>query len=104
MSRRELRSQLVETFGPACEWPDCGLPGEEMAHIEPRGMGGRPSVDRLDNVAWLCRHHHDVLDGRRPWTSRLGGEIVVNLGSARARRNYLKRHIAPLREIVEVAE
>jgi hypothetical protein len=35
-----------------------------MAHLEPKGMGGRKSVNRLDNVIILCRYHHDLFDGR----------------------------------------
>lgn len=62
--RTVLRAQLWEITRGVCEWPGCGHSADHMAHIEPRGMGGRPSVDRLSNVAALCRTHHDILDGR----------------------------------------
>lgn len=35
-----------------------------MGHLEGTGMGGRESADVLENVAMLCRFHHDLLDGR----------------------------------------
>lgn len=36
----------------------------EMARLRGIGAGGRKSADRLDEVAMLCRFHHDLLDGR----------------------------------------
>jgi hypothetical protein len=47
-----------------CEWPGCLEPGEHLAHVFGKGSGGRRSANRPENVAWLCVHHHDVLDGR----------------------------------------
>lgn len=63
-NRAALRARLWEVSGGLCEWPDTPLPhrAEEMAHLEGIGMGGRPSADRLDNVAALCRQGHLVLD------------------------------------------
>jgi hypothetical protein len=59
-----LREAAIERAGSTCEWPGCDLPWEEMAHLQHRGMGGRPSANTLDNVAMLCRHHHHgILDG-----------------------------------------
>lgn len=63
--RRELRAAVQELSGGICEWASCHQQGEQLAHIEPSGLGGRPSMDRLENVAWLCTYHHDVFDGRR---------------------------------------
>ena len=62
--RSVLRARTVERDGPMCVWPGCPFPHEHMAHIRGVGMGGRPDADRLENVAMLCRFHHDLLDGR----------------------------------------
>lgn len=61
----DLRRFVEQRSRMACEWPGCSLPGEEMAHIFGKGSGGRRSANHPDNVALLCKHHHDVLDGRR---------------------------------------
>ncbi len=50
--------------GGLCEYAGCFEPAEEMAHLEGTGMGGRESADVLDEVAMLCKYHHDLLDGR----------------------------------------
>ena len=47
-----------------CEWPGCADPGEHLAHLTHRGMGGSLEANRLSNVAWMCIRHHDCLDGR----------------------------------------
>lgn len=61
---RALRAQVVTLAGGLCEWPKCGKHGEEMAHLQHRQMGGSRKVNTIDNVAWLCKFHHDLLDGR----------------------------------------
>lgn len=63
--RSALRSHARMRAYGICEWPDCGEPGDHMAHVYGRGSGGRSSADVPENVAWLCRRHHDSLDGRR---------------------------------------
>lgn len=68
----QLRSELLVLSRGMCEWPFCRWPGEQMAHIRGKGMGGSAEADTIDNVAWLCVLHHDVLDGRGPsveWTT-----------------------------------
>ena len=64
--RMELHAQVVERAGGRCEWAGCESPGEEMAHITGIGAGGDPKGvrDVLSNVAWLCKTHHHMLDGR----------------------------------------
>ena len=42
----------------------CSEPWTEKAHIWPSGMGGRPSMLRIDNLVGLCHGCHDVFDGR----------------------------------------
>ncbi len=50
--------------GGFCEYAECFEPAVEMAHLEGSGMGGSVALDVLDNVAMLCKYHHDLLDGR----------------------------------------
>ena len=84
--RRRLHDILTEQSAGMCEWPYCADPGEEMAHITHRGMGGSRQADWLGNVAWLCRRHHDMLDGR------------TALGTLRADLNEtLRAHLAHVR-------
>ena len=59
-----LRDELVAMARGRCEWSGCHFPGEHMAHLTHRRMGGSREANRIDNVAWLCRQHHDILDGR----------------------------------------
>ena len=50
-----------------CEWADCDTTEWlEMAHIKGIGMGGRDNESKydIDNVAMLCKLHHDIYDGR----------------------------------------
>ena len=72
----ELRRQAEAVAGGVCEWPGCDERGEEMAHLEHRKMGGSIEVNHLRNVAWLCKWHHDIFDGRQLSGSR---EAVRNL-------------------------
>ncbi len=60
----ELRAQLIELVGWQCEWPGCADRGEQLCHLEHRGMGGSTKRNTLVNVVWMCVRHHDVLDGR----------------------------------------
>lgn len=71
MTPGELRQELLATLPTnVCEWPGCSDPGQQMAHLNHRGMGGSPAANRLDNVLWLCAFHHDTLDGRTGITIR----------------------------------
>jgi hypothetical protein len=68
-----LRDAAMMRDGGCC-WPGCRLPRTdawgyennplEMAHLTHRGMGGSKYANRLENVAMLCKTHHDALDGR----------------------------------------
>ncbi len=75
-----LRADLIDLVGLGCEWPGCTDPGEQMAHLTHRGMGGSKHRNTLANVVWLCARHHDVLDGR------------TALGTLRWELNELMRH------------
>lgn len=36
----------------------CGKVGNDLHHIEARGMGGTKKGDTIDNLMALCREHH----------------------------------------------
>jgi hypothetical protein len=74
-SNAELRVFARDRAYGICEWPECGDAGAELAHLFGKGSGGRRSANEPDNVAYLCRSHHDVLDGRR----RLKADDVLPL-------------------------
>ena len=59
-----LREMAKTRSKDRCEWPGCADPGQHLAHLTHRGMGGSLEANRLSNVAWLCIRHHDCLDGR----------------------------------------
>lgn len=83
--RRELLAALPSN---RCEWPGCTDPGEQMAHLTHRGMGGSKWANTIDNVVWLCVRHHDCLDGR------------TGLGSLRWELNELMRHAVVARRTI----
>lgn len=47
-----------------CE--QCGKQAKDIHHIEPKGIGGDPSKDRIDNLMALCRHCHRKEHGLNP--------------------------------------
>lgn len=63
-----MRALALERAGNKCEWPKCNNFDQklEMAHILGIGMGGRNKLEKYDinNVAMLCKLHHDIYDGR----------------------------------------
>ena len=42
-----------------CEIPTCRGVAVDIHHIEPRGIGGDPSKDVIENLIALCRECHD---------------------------------------------
>jgi hypothetical protein len=76
----ELRTEVYERAQGKCEWPGCADPGQHLAHLTHRGMGGSKTRNTADNCAWLCVRHHDILDGR------------TGLGTLRWELNELMRH------------
>ena len=78
LRRSELRIQVVERAGGRCEWAGCLLPGLHMAHISGSGLGGDPKGirDTLHNTAFLCKFHHDMLDGRIRMSLYEVGELL----------------------------
>ena len=65
---QQLRELALERANFRCEWPECNNTNYklEMAHILGIGMGGRNKEEKYDlnNVAMLCKLHHDIYDGR----------------------------------------
>ncbi len=62
-----MREIALERASNRCEWPDCNNYNSklEMAHIHGIGMGGNPTRKYdVNNVAMLCKLHHDIYDGR----------------------------------------
>ena len=64
--RSDLRDAALERAEGRCEFPACTYkrPQLEMAHMKAIGLGGSKTADVLDNVAMLCKQHHDWLDCR----------------------------------------
>lgn len=87
VNRADLRQAALERAGYRCEWRGCALPGSlELAHLKGVQSGGSRYRDDLDNVAILCQHHHDWLDGRTTTNRRLDNEEAL--------RGMLDRHWA----------
>ena len=61
---RQLARQVLERQGPGCFRPGCPEPWTDLAHIEPSGMGGRPSLLHAGNLVGLCRPCHRIFDGQ----------------------------------------
>lgn len=81
---RELRAELLALQGVRCLVPSCTRAWQQMAHIEPSGMGGRPSLRRASNLAGLCGWHHDIFDGRRlEGRQELMRELMASLAASR---------------------
>lgn len=79
MNRGDLRRVAMERAGFRCEL--CGVPYDlEMSHLRGSGAGGSKYRDVPENVAVLCRMHHDLLDGRiMPNTRRFEMEQLYRL-------------------------
>ena len=65
---QDMREHALERANYKCEWADCDNTHIrlEMAHLVGIGMGGRNKDTKYDinNVAMLCKQHHDIYDGR----------------------------------------
>ena len=48
-----------------------GLPSREIHHIEARGMGGRASMDFIENLMCLTRQWHDYFGDVPEWKDEL---------------------------------
>jgi predicted restriction endonuclease len=62
-----MREIALERANNRCEWPTCINYDQklEMAHLVDIGMGGSKTRKYdINNVAMLCKLHHDLYDGR----------------------------------------
>ena len=64
MNDLQLIEEIIRRQGTECIVPGCHDPWVDRAHVEPSGMGGRPSLAGAENRVGLCRPHHDIFDGR----------------------------------------
>lgn len=78
-----IREEAMKRAGGRCEWAYCNdNKWLELAHIQGIGMGGsKKRKYDINNVAILCKWHHDVYDGRQ------------NVGSKAAYRDLLKGYL-----------
>lgn len=58
------RVAIGETQGNLCIMPWCEWPWDDAAHIEPSGLGGRPSTNVHTNIVGMCKGCHAIFDGR----------------------------------------
>jgi len=68
INKSDLRASALKRAKNKCEWAGCDeRQWLEMAHIKAIGMGGRDRNISNDpeNVAILCKYHHDIFDGRQ---------------------------------------
>ena len=80
----ELRSGAWERAGGRCEFPGCSqIRMLEMAHLKGKQMGGSRYRNVPENVAMLCQHHHDWLDGRTTGQRRFDNEQVLRAALGR---------------------
>ena len=64
---QQMRLIALERANNRCEWPTCINYDQklEMAHLVDIGMGGSKTRKYdIENVAMLCKLHHDLYDGR----------------------------------------
>lgn len=61
-------AEAVKRDGGKCRWPGCHYKALKVcaAHLEHRGMGGNPSLDKTQRhkLIAFCVRHHDQFDGR----------------------------------------
>ncbi len=62
-----MREVALKRANYACEWAYCtDNKWLELAHIQGIGMGGsKKRKFNMNNVAILCKWHHDIYDGRQ---------------------------------------
>ena len=64
---QDMREHALERANYKCEWAYCtDNSWLELAHIQGIGMGGNKKRKfDINNVCILCKHHHDIYDGRQ---------------------------------------
>lgn len=59
-----------------CWYPQCSNKAVDIAHIMPKGMGGRKSAEFIENYIPLCRKCHEITEGKVLGQQLLYGVIV----------------------------
>jgi hypothetical protein len=71
--RKKRKQELAARSGGRCEWiksagERCRTGAEDAHHKKPRSKG---RDDRLENLAHLCRFHHNLVDWKHlRWTKK----------------------------------
>jgi hypothetical protein len=65
-----MRAALAIRDGGRCVVPGCGRPGVEIHHTVSATGYADSGQTTIDELAWVCKHHHDDLTFRR---AELGG-------------------------------
>ena len=102
MNLSELRAVVFGLDGYQCGWPGCYGRPVELAHIHPRGMGGRRSANTIENTFAACSVHARVSDLIPPdgwhWYDVLAEWKHVDGYRIADRRDTLMLHIAAQRQ------
>jgi hypothetical protein len=66
-----MRARVIEEQGGLCAWGGHRAASLDLAHLEPLGMGRSrhdtdSTLNRRDNLAGLCRRHHEEFDALPP--------------------------------------
>lgn len=60
----------IDTHNPrVCELT--GIPSRDIHHIDARGMGGRASMDTVENLMCLTRELHEYFGDKKEWKEDL---------------------------------
>ena len=82
-----MRLIALDRANNRCEWPECINYDQrlELAHLKDIGMGGNPTRKfDIQNVAMLCKWHHDIYDGRQSMGTKVAYRELL--------RGYLDRY------------
>jgi len=61
-----------------CCWCD-SWEGGEINYIEKRGMGGSKCQDRIENLVYLCRTHHQIADKVPSFNQRVRAKNLIKI-------------------------
>lgn len=91
MVTKALRTAMDARDGRVCAWhgQECGTETLVPHHRVNRGQGGRPSLNRLSNLVWLCSHLNGLIEADSEWADL-----------ARDRGVKLSGHAEPTAELI----
>lgn len=80
MSYKEVFSRFWDIFpGDWVGCWKCNRTAVDIAHIAPKGMGGRASVEYIENYCPLCRECHKLTEGNTQMMGLLWGIVVEKI-------------------------